>query len=169
MAGQDTSSYTEVLRTVYEGGIKELLPQMVPTLEMFENVDSFSWGGNYVEYEARVGRNAGAGWASEDGAIPDAGRQSYVDVRIPMRYMYGRGRITKQVMQASSSNRFAAERVLDQEMQGLVRDMAAKRARTIFGDGRGILAFVNGTAATNTTQTLDTPGGWTSSVNATRF
>ncbi len=169
MAGQDTSAYNPVLRTVYEGGIRELIPQMIPVWDLFQNVDDNSWGGQYVEYEARVGRNEGFGWASEDGAIPDAGRQQYVDVRIPMRYAYGRIRITKQVMEHSSSNKFAAKNALDQEMQGLVKDIANGCERTIFGDGRGIMAFVNGTGSSSTTQTLDNPGGWTSSTNGGRY
>jgi len=168
MAGQDTSTYTAVLRTVYEGGIRELLPQMIPTRELFMNVDDFAWSGNFVEYEARVGRNEGYGSAAEDGALPTAGRQQYVDVRVPMRYIYGRGRITKQVMQASSTSKGAAARALDQEMQGLVKDIAAGESRMIFGDGRGIVAFVNGTA-TSTTQTVDAPGGWAGATNGSRF
>ncbi|HJQ65910.1 MAG TPA: phage major capsid protein [Gemmatimonadales bacterium] len=168
MAGQDTSSYNAVLRTVYQGGIREMIPQMVPVLDLFMEVEDHTWGGNFVEYEARVGRNEGSGWAAEDGALPAAGRQQYVDVRIPMRYHYGRIRLTKQVMEHSSTNKFAAAQALDQEMQGMIRDMAADTARTIFGDGRGILAFVNGTA-TSTTQTLDSPGGWAGSVNGARF
>jgi hypothetical protein len=168
MAGQDTATYDAVLRTVYQGGIRELIPQMVPTLDMFMEASDFAWGGKFVEFEARVGRNAGSGWASEDGALPTAGKQSYVDVRIPMRYMYGRIRLTKQVMEHSSTNRFAAEKALDQETQGLIRDMAAAQARTVFGDGRGIVAFVNGTA-TSTTQTLDAPGGWAGATNGSRY
>jgi hypothetical protein len=172
MAGQDTSTYDAVLRTVYQDKLAELIPQQIPTYEMFQGVDNFAWGGKFVEYEARVGRNPGSGWASEDGALPTAGRQQYVDVRIPMRYMYGRIRLTKQVMEHSSSSRFAGQRALSQEMQGLVKDMAAAQARTIFGDGRGILGFVNGTA-TSTTQTIDTPGGWTTTgataTNGSRF
>jgi hypothetical protein len=168
MPGQDTSSYNAVLRTVYQGGIREMIPQMVPVLDIFMEVDDFHWGGNFVEYEARVGRNEGSGWASEDGALPSAGRQQYVDVRIPMRYAYSRGRLTKQVMEHSSTNKFAAAQALDQEMQGIIKDLAHNTARTIFGDGRGILAFVNGTA-TSTTQTLDSPGGWAGAVNGARF
>jgi len=169
MAGQDTSTYDAVLKVVYQGGIRELIPQMVPTLDMFMEASDFSWGGKWVEFEARVGRNAGSGWATEDGALPDAGRQQYVDVRIPMRYMYGRIRLTKQVMEHSSTNKFAAEKALAQETQGLIRDMAAAQARTIFGDGRGIVAFVNGTGSSSTTQTLDSPGGWAGATNGSRF
>ena len=142
---------------------------MIPTRDLFMNVSDFSWGGNFVEYEAHVGGNEGFGWSAEDGAIPSAGRQSYVDVRIGMRYSYGRGRITKQVMQASSTNKFAAQKALDSEMQGLIKNMAKGEARTIFGDGRGIVAFVNGTGSSSTTQTLDNPGGWTNTTNGARF
>ena len=67
MAGQDTSTYDAVLKVVYQGGIRELIPQMVPTLDMFMEASDFSWGGKWVEFEARVGRNAGSGWATEDG------------------------------------------------------------------------------------------------------
>ena len=168
MAGQDTTTFTNVLRTVYQDGIREMLPKVIPTRDLFMEVSDFSWGGNYVEYTARVGRNEGFGWASEDGAIPDAGRQSYVPVRIPMRYAYGRGRITKQVMEHSSSNRFAAAKALDQEMNGIITDIAVGEARTVFGDGRGIVALVNGTA-TSTTQTVDAPGGWAGATNGSRF
>ena len=168
MPGQDLTNYTDVLRTVYQDGIREMLPKVIPTRDLFMEVSDFAWGGNFVEYTARVGRNEGYGWSTEDGAIPAAGRQSYTPVRIPMRYAYARGRITKQVMEHSSSNRFAAAKALDQEMQGIINDIAVGEARTVFGDGRGIVAFVNGTA-TSTTQTLDAPGGWAGATNGSRF
>ena len=71
---QDTTAYNDVLKTVYEGGIRELIPNNFPTLAMFEEKDASPWGGKAVEYPVKVGRNQGSGWGSELGNIPTAGR-----------------------------------------------------------------------------------------------
>lgn len=169
MAGQDTSSYDEVLKTVYEGGIRELIPTKVKTLEMFEGKDAKPWGGKFVEYPLRVGRNQGSGWATELGNLPTAGKQKYTDTRIPMRYQYGRITLSAQVMKASQGARNAFAPAMAQEMDGIVKDMSSDRGRAIMHDGRGVLALVNGTAATNTTQTVDSPGGVAGATNGSRF
>src|SRR6185436_20623433 len=123
MAGTDTSAYDEVLKTVYEGGIRELIPTKVRTLDMFMERDAKPWGGRFVEYPARVGRNQGSGWASEGGNIPTAGKQKYTDVRIPMRYQYGRIQLSAQVMKASEGAKNAFASAMQQEMDGIIKDM----------------------------------------------
>jgi hypothetical protein len=168
MAGQDTAAYDEVLKIVYEGGIRELLPTKVKTLKLFENRDAKDWGGKFVEYPARIGRNQGSGWGSELGNLPAAGRQRYTDWRIPIRYQYGRIQLSAQVMKASQGNRHAFASAMSQEMDGLLTDMTADRGRAMLYDGRGVLALVNGTS-TGSTVTVDAPGGVAGATNGARF
>lgn len=165
---QDTAAYDEVLKIVYEGGIRELIPTKVKTLKLFENRDAKDWGGKWVEYPARVGRNQGSGWGSELGNLPAAGKQRYADWRIPMRYQYGRITLSAQVMKASQGNRHAFASAMSQEMDGIITDMTADRGRAMLYDGRGVLALVNGTS-TGTTVTVDAPGGVAGSINGARF
>ena len=168
MAGQDTAAYDEVLKIVYEGGIRELIPTKVKTLKMFENRDAKDWGGKWVEYPARVGRNQGSGWGSELGNLPAAGKQRYTDWRIGMRFQYGRIQLSAQVMKASQGSRHAFASAMSQEMDGIVKDMTADRGRAILYDGRGVLALVNGTS-TGATITVDSPGGVAGATNGARF
>lgn len=170
MPGQDTSAYDEVLKTVYEGDIRQLIPTKVKTLRMFEEKDATPWGGRFVEFPAKIGRNQGSGWGSEMGNLPTAGRQQYTNVRIPMRYQYGRIQLSAQVMKASQGARFAFQPAMEQEMRGLINDMASERGRAVFGDGRGILALVNeATPSGNTTVILDSPGGVAGADNGARY
>ena len=90
MAGQDTATYDEALKTVYENRIVELLPAKVPIWQKAREMDAREWTGRVVEYTSRVQRNAGVGAYAEMGALATAGRQGYVTTRIPMRFMAGR-------------------------------------------------------------------------------
>src|SRR5215831_2380011 len=165
---QDTVSYDAVLKEVYEEGIRELIPTKTEVLDMFEEGDSNAWMGREVVYPSRVGRNQGVAWATEMGALPTAGKQRYVDSRIPVRYLYGRITISAQVMKATESNKGAFAPAFRQEMDGIINDLQNERGRSIFGTGQGIYAFING-AANSVTQTVDNPGGYTSTVNGARF
>ncbi len=167
MAGTDTSTADEILKTVY-GEIKELIPHKFRTLEMFEERDAKEWGGRFVEYPAHVGRNSGVGSYAEMGALPPAGAQKYATVRIPMKYTGGRVQFSTQIMKASQGPRSAFVSIMESEMQGLVKDLRNYLARAILHDGRGILAYVNGTS-TGTTVTVDSPGGVAGATNGTRF
>ena len=168
MPGPDTTSYDAVLKTVYEGGIRDQIKTRVKTLELFMEGESAAWGGRHVEYPITVARTEGSGWATELGNLPTAGREEYTDVRIPCRYQYGRISLSAQVMKASQGGRNAFRPAMEREMEGIIKTMSADRGRAIFHDGRGILALVNG-AATSATQTLDAPGGVAGATNGSRF
>src|SRR3972149_1905048 len=156
MAGQDTVSFDEVLRTVWGPAILELVPQKIKLLELFEERDANDWGGREVQQTIHIGRNRGVGAYSEMGAVPAAGQQEYATARIPMRYIGGRIQLSAQVMKASQGPRHAAASVAVQHPVQL-------------GDGRGVLAFVNGDPSTGTTITVDSPHGVAGSTNGNRF
>src|SRR5215510_3541780 len=165
---QETTSYDAVLKEVYEGGIREMIPTKTRVLTIFEEGDNSAWMGREVVYPSRIGRNQGIGWASEMGALPEADKQKYVDTRIPVRFLYGRITLSAQVMKASENSRGAFAPAFRQEMEGIILDLQNERGRAIFGTGLGIYAFING-AANSATQNIDSPGGWAGSINGARF
>lgn len=169
MAGADTSTHDEILMTVYEGGIRELIPNRFPMLQLFEERDAKEWGGRIVEHPAHVGRNQGVGAYAEMGAPPQAGRQQSARVQIPMRFLGGRIQLSTQVIKATEGPRQAFESAMDFEMRGLVRDLRNDMARMIWSDGRGVLALVNGDPGTGTSVTVDSPGGVAGATNGARF
>lgn len=165
---QDTSAFDAVLKVVYGPKIPDLIRTKTPALDSFEDGDSDAWGGKYVEYPNPVARTEGSGWASELGALPAPGKEEYATTRIPCTYQYGSISLSAQVMKSSEGNRFAFKSAMSTEMEGIVKTMAADRARATFHDGRGILGLVNGTA-TSATQTLDSPGGVAGATHGTRY
>lgn len=169
MAGQDTSAYDQVLKEVYEEGIRELIPTKVKMYKRFEERDAKQWGGREVKSALRVGRNQGVGAYAEGGGLPTAGRQQYTNAVIPMRYVGGRITLTTQVMVASEGPKNAFAGAMEQEQRGLLNDLQSEFGRMIFGDGRGVLGLVNGDPTTGTTITVDAPGGFAGATNGTRF
>ena len=168
MAGTDTAAFDEVLKIVYGPGIAELIKTKTPTLDLFTEGSNAEWGGKFVEYPVNVKRSEGAGYYSEGGLLPSAGREAYADMRIPCRFQAGRITLTAQVMKQSQGNKNAFASAMEREMASVIKTMAADRGRAILHDGRGVLALVNGNA-TSATQTLDAPGGVAGSVNGARF
>jgi hypothetical protein len=168
MAGQTTIGADAILKDVYERGICELIPTKTVALSIFEDGDNSAWSGREVVFPSRVGRNQGVGSATEGGNLPTAGSQKYAQTRIPCRYLYGRITFTAQAMAVSESSRGAFAPVMRQEMDGLIKDLQNERGRQIYGDGRGILALVNGASA-GTTVTVDAPGNFAGATNGARF
>ena len=163
----DVSAYDAVLKEVYEKSIVVLLNSRTKTLNLAKK-ESGSWEGRQVRYPLNVRRNQGVMYTSENGTLPDAGQQTYIETQIPMRYCHGRIQLSIQVIKHSRSNKGAFKRAMDQEMSGLIRDLANDRNRVIFGTGLGILGLVNG-APSGTTVTVDAPGGVAGSVHGNRF
>lgn len=164
----DISAYDAVLKEVYEKPLQVLLNSRTVTRNRFKK-ETGSWEGRHVRYPLNLGRNQGVMATTENGKLPDAGNQVYVETRIPMKYNHGRIQLSIQTIKHSRSNKGAFKRALDQEMQGLVRDLGNDLNRQMYGWGKGVLALVNGDPGTTTTLTLDAPGGVAGSVHGNRF
>lgn len=165
----DISAYDAALKEVYEKTIIVLLNSRTVTRNKFKK-EAGSWEGRVVRYPLNVGRNQGTMFTSENGTLPDAGQQEYVETQIPIRYAHGRIQLSIQVIKHSRSNKGSFKRAMDQEMQGVVRDLSNKLNRAMWGFGTGTLALVNeATPATNTTLIVDAPGGVAGATNGARW
>lgn len=169
--GATTTTIDAVLKEVYEGELRDILNSRVLAWKEFHKEGrSASWEGRRVRYPINLGRNEGVMATSEGGTLPDAGNQVNVETQIPIRFNHGRIQLTIQAIKHSRSNKGAFKRAMDQEMQGLVRDLGNDLNRQMWGWGKGILAYVNdATPSGSTTVGVDTPGGVAGSTLGNRF
>lgn len=165
----DVAAYDAALKEVYEKTIIPLLNSRTRTRQLFKK-ESGSWEGRKVRYPLNIQRNQGVMFTTENGTLPSAGNQTYIETQIPMRYVHGRIQLSIQVMKHSRTSRGAFKRALDQEMQGLIRDLSNDLNRSMFGTGKGTLCLVNeATPTTNTTLIVDSPMGVAGSTHGNRF
>lgn len=169
---QDTtvSGFDAALKEVYIGGIREQINQKTRLLDLFTkgDIEQYEWEGREVVLALHKSRNSGVKATAESGILPAAGKQGYANLKIPMRFVYGRMEFTAQVMKAARSDKGSFARVMDSEQKGLVNDVARQRNRALSYYGSGTLAVIaSGTASA--TQTVKDPGGVVGTTNPLRF
>lgn len=117
----------------------------------------------------KIGRHHSAGSIGPRGKLPRRGRSAWADSKVPIRDVYFAVEFDEYVIGKSSDNDGSFARVMAIEMKEAVRDAARQRNRMAWGDGRGILAVVNGAHAGVTTLEVRDPGAVTGTFNANRF
>lgn len=167
---QNTASFEQALKTVYDGGIIDLIHTKAPLAEKFKAMDAKKYGGAEVQRPKKIARGQGVGAAAEGGALPSAGRTKWAKRTMTMKYLYARARFSAQVMKASQGDRFAFVDAATAEMDDRIDGLQNECGRIIWGDGRGVLCLVNdSTPSGSATVGIDSPGGFAGSVNGGRF
>jgi len=98
----------------------------------------------------RISGNPGIGFRGDNAQLPDAGRQQFKQVTLPMRYLYGRCQFSGPAIAASRSNATAFAKVMEDEMESLTKDIRKFANISNFGDGSGALARIASSAGPNT-------------------
>lgn len=111
-------------------------------------------GGKYVDFPIKVSRNSGISYRNEMEQLSNPGQQGYANVHVPLRYGYGRVRISGQVMDLAETNYQAFASGLDSEMNGLKDDLAKDCNRIAYNDATGLMASITDTA-TSASHTVD--------------
>lgn len=170
MAGASLSSYNAVFKTVYARDIVETLNSKIDALKLFRRAQKEAWEGlDVLRWPLRVGRNEGFAYGQLRGPIAEPSHQSHVQIQVPLRYSWGRIELDSGVLKQAKTNRGAFKKVMQIEMDGLIEDMLDDENRIIWGDGRGVLALINGACNGTTTINVDSPGGVAGSDNGARF
>jgi len=152
-----------MLKEIYEGRIEDQKNEEVIAVKRIESssanvVDTV--GGKYVTFPIRTRRNAGISYRAEDTALAAAGQQGYAAVQVPLKYGYGRFRVTGPVMELAETNPQAFSSALDEEMNGLKTDIVKDENRIAYGINQGTgengsLAKVVATFTATTTVNVD--------------
>jgi len=152
---QNLSNFDAVLKNIYLGPIRNQLNSKTILLKRIER-DEESVSGKNATISLNYGRNEGIGARGDGSALPAAGQQSYKESIIPLRYNYGRIRITGPTIAASRDNKGAFVKAVDSEVKGMVRDLRADINRQLFGAGAGQLTLCSLSTTTTTVNVTST-------------
>lgn len=166
---QTLSAWDAVLKEYYESSVVSQIENKTRILKSFGEADAPTVDGRRVVFPLHIGRNTGVMSSVEGATLPTAGRQNFIDIHIPLRKTVGRINITKDVIDASRTNRGSFKRAMATEMDGLVRDIADYRNEVLCGYGTGVLADLAGTESSATSWQLKDPGDFVGTVNPNRF
>lgn len=168
---QNLSNFDAALRDIAAPYIISQLQYKTKALDLAQEGESEVADGRRAQVTLHIRQNwSGVKSTPEGRQLPTAGNQGYVPMIIPYVDTTGRIQLSVQVIDQSESNRGAWVNALMEEMDGLIRVMAAYRNQHMCGYGSGIIALNNSnTAANGTTLTVDSPGGIAGATNGSRF
>lgn len=152
------STVDAILKEIYGPRIEDQLQSEVVGSKRIERTSDGvveTVGGKYVDFPIRVARNHGIGYRNENEKLPKAGQQGYAEVHVPLRYGYGRVRLTGQVMNLAETNAQAFASAMDREMNGLKDDLVKDQNRIFYGNGTGLMATITSSTLNSTTHTVD--------------
>ena len=131
------------LKNVYLGVVaNQLNVNANPLLARIKHSSKDVWGKQVIKL-APFGINGGVGAGSEDGGLPKASGNGYVQFASDLKNLYGRIELTDKAIRASANNAGAFVNLLTDEMEGLVKASAFNLGRMLYGDGTGLLATVS--------------------------
>jgi hypothetical protein len=133
------SNYSEVLKTFYLPAIQEQLNNGTVLASMLETNETDVAGKN-ATINLHYGRNSGTGARADGGSLPDAGYQKHQTCTVPMRYQYGRVTFSGPTIAATRDQKGSYANVVDNEIQGITKDLMMEVNRQLWGCGYGIVA-----------------------------
>lgn len=151
-------SAESVLKTVYLDVVSnQLNTEINPFLAKIKQSTEDVWG-KEVRKLAPFGINGGIGAGAEDGDLPSAYGNQYVQFVSALKNLYGQIEISDKTIRASSNSVGAFVNLLNAEMEGLLKASAFNLGRMLYGDGSGLVAEVlesgQGSCAVNTVRNL---------------
>jgi hypothetical protein len=157
--GATLTTATNILKEIYEPRIREQLQNHLKTSKRIEQTSegvTSEVGGKYVVFPIHVKRNHGIGARLEMEELPVARNQGYARAQVGLSYQYGSIRLSGQSMELAQSNFQAFASVLDEEVNGVQRDLSKDFNRQIYGTSVGALMTVSGVNTTVTVPTANT-------------
>jgi hypothetical protein len=151
MASATESTVSSILKEVYPGAIEDQLNNEVALWAIFEKSKETVGGfGKRVVRPMRITRNSGVGARPDNGTLPAAGNQAYVNAAINPATTYLVGQISGRTVRTSASDSAAFEQALSAEMRFGISDLATDLSRQLFM-GAGQITTVNGAVTASTT------------------
>ena len=146
----DLATVTAITKEVYGPTIVDQMENEITLTKRIEkssaNVET-TVGGKYVTFPLKTRRNTGIGYRNEGEQLQASGQQGWNSVRVPLRYGYGRVRLTGQVIELVDKDYQAFASAIEEEMNGLKEDLKKDTNRILWGNGVGVLATVDTIAA----------------------
>lgn len=146
------------LKSYYLEAVSDQLNNNVnPFFAQIKKTSENVWG-KEVKKLAVHGLNGGIGAGTEDGNLPTARGNHYVQFTSTLKNLYGTIEISDKALRASENNSGAFVSLLNSEMEGLIKSSAFNFGRMLFGNGSGVIGEVD-TVANNNVFVLDSVKG----------
>ena len=137
------NSAEQALKTVYLDVVaNQLNTEINPFLAKIKQSTQDVWG-KEVRKLAPIGINGGVGAGTEDGALPSAHGNRYVQFVSTLKNLYGQIEISDKAIRASENSTGAFVNLLNAEMEGLIKASSFNLGRMLYGDGTGKLCEVS--------------------------
>ena len=150
------SNAENALKSVYLGAVTELLNTKTnPLLSKIEQTSSDVWG-KEIRKAASYGINGGVGAGDEDGDLPAAFGNNYLQFVTTLKNLYGQIEISDKAIRASADGRGAFTDLLNAELEGLLNASKFNLGRMLYGDGTGLLATFAEKSTSDNTIVCDT-------------
>ncbi len=144
------------LKSVYLGTVTDLLNTRVnPLLNKIEQTSADVWG-KEIRTAARFGINGGVGAGDEDGELPAAYGNNYLQFVSTLKNLFGQIEISDKAIRASADGRGAFTDLLNAELEGLLTASKFNLGRMLYGDGSGLLATFAERSGSDNTVVCDT-------------
>ena len=152
------SEAENALKNIYLGTMSNLLnTTATPLLAKIEQTQADVYG-NEIRTAVRWGINGGVGAGDEDGELPVASGNKYLQFTSTLKNLYGQISISDKAIRAGREGMGAFTDLLNAEITGLMEASKFNLARMLYGDGTGFLtnisAVTDGVLTVNDTNNL---------------
>ncbi len=152
------SEAENALKNIYLGTMSNLLNTTAnPLLAKIEQTQADVYG-NEIRTAVRWGINGGVGAGDEDGELPVASGNKYLQFTSTLKNLYGQISISDKAIRAGREGMGAFTDLLNAEITGLMEASKFNLARMLYGDGTGFLtnisAVTDGVLTVNDTNNL---------------
>jgi len=137
------ATYDEVLKNFYLPAIQEYLNNDTILAQKID-VNEKDVSGKLAYIENHYGRSTGIGARADGAALPDADYQKFKKSEVPMKYNYGRVTFTGPTIKATRDEQGAYAKVVETEIERIVKDLMKDINRQLWGCGYGIIARLGG-------------------------
>jgi hypothetical protein len=146
-------------RTTMDAALKNLyLPTMVSTINtstvllsrIEARTDMTSVSGRQAVVPVNIRGSQAMGARADGGTLPTPQNQTYVEMAVPYRFLYGTVRFTHPTIASTRDVKGAWARVASAEMDGLRRDIQQDVNRQLYGYGCSVLGIAGTTNGSDT-------------------
>jgi hypothetical protein len=134
-----------LLKDYYAGPVRDQLNNELMIFDLF-NRRKMSWTGRKVIMPVRTARNGSGAFRAEGIALPGAGNNTYLDLNIECKYLYGRMSLTGPAIAQAKASQGAFLNALESELDGAMETVKNVADAQAFVGG-GCVGFIHDQAA----------------------
>tara|TARA_R110000823_G_scaffold137627_4_gene267074 strand:+ start:129 stop:1406 length:1278 start_codon:yes stop_codon:yes gene_type:complete len=130
-----------LLKDHYAGPVRDQLNNEMMIFDLF-NRRKMTWTGRKVIIPIRLDRNNSGGFRTEAATLPDAAHNSYDDLLITAKYLYGRMSLSGPAISQAKASQGAFLNALESELDG-AKETVKNVADAMMFIGAGTVGFVS--------------------------